>query len=192
MRITLSSSTAGAYFACCAHLGASSAHAFRRLARELSHHGAPEELVASAEHAALAEIEHTRTMEALATRFGDASKMLVPLDAPPRALFEVALENAVEGCVRETYGAALVLLHAARSCDAEVRAALASLARDECGHGETSWAVLRWTMSKLSSVERAEIVRAMHEALDPGTPSRAEKQLLLQLVTTHVLYLAVA
>src|SRR5262249_18706716 len=98
-------STLGAYFADAAHLEDASVHAFRRLRRELLAHGAPPRLLRAAERAARDEIRHARLTGRLARRFGgDLCRARVKKLAT-RPLDEVAIENAVEGCVRETFGA---------------------------------------------------------------------------------------
>jgi hypothetical protein len=85
--------------------------------------------------------------------------------APPRPLFEVALENAVEGCVRETYGAVVGLVEAQTSADASLRRAMRSIAVDECRHAELAWAVHAWAMARLHAEERRRVKDAMREAV---------------------------
>jgi hypothetical protein len=57
-----------------------------------------------------------------------------------RSLEEMALENVVEGCVRETFGAVVAMIQAERAGDARVRRAMRRIARDETRHAELSWA----------------------------------------------------
>ena len=59
-----------AFFARSAWLEAASVGAFRRLARELRAHGAPDELIAAAKACALDEIRHARLMARLAKKHG--------------------------------------------------------------------------------------------------------------------------
>jgi hypothetical protein len=104
-------------------------------------------------------------LDALAARFGGRRATSRPIaSCPARTLLEVALENAVEGCVRETYGAALGVLRAARATCPEIRAAMATLARDECGHAELSWRVLAWHLRALDEAGRLALARAMSDA----------------------------
>ena len=84
-------------------------NAFVRLARELAHHRAPAALVARARARAAAQDErrHARAMRLRAARFGaegGASRRRLRPRRVPR-LADVLVENAVEGCVRETFGA---------------------------------------------------------------------------------------
>jgi hypothetical protein len=202
----------GRYLAECAHLEAVSVLAFQRLARELRAQRAPDELCAAAESAAGEEARHAEQMDALAARFG-ATREQARLDGQnrPRTLLEVALENAVEGCVRETYGAALGVLRASRASCPEVKATLAKIARDECGHAELSWRVLSWHLGRLDHGGRLAIARAMaiarralaEQILRDGTmglctideallgmPTVREKLLLLEAVEERAFFQA--
>jgi hypothetical protein len=150
-----------------AYLEAVSVHAFARLERELVAHGAPAHLVRGARRARRDEVRHTRVEVRLARARG-AGVDHCP-DAPgsqePRSLFDVALENAVEGCVRETYGAVAGLVEARMSRDPSVRGAMRSIAPDECRHAELAWAVHRWAMQRLGDEERRRIENAMRSAV---------------------------
>jgi hypothetical protein len=193
----------GAYFAACSYLEAVSAHAFARLRGELSAHGAPPALIERARLAIDEEARHAELTASLARRFGVEPARPAAPSAEVRSLFELARENAVEGCVRETYGAALALVRAARAGDAEVRVALASLAHDECGHAELSWATHAWATERLDEAARTEIRRAMRAAVDElagggddvlfdddadlaGLPTRAERRRLLAQLDERV------
>lgn len=156
----------GAVFASRAYLEAVSVHAFARLERELAFHGAPKELLRAARRARREEIRHTAMTVRLARRFGaSASLPAAPAETPVRSLFEIARENAVEGCVRETYGAVIGLVEASTSSDDEVRAASRRIAEDECGHAELAMAVARWIEPLLTASDRAKIRAAVGEAI---------------------------
>jgi hypothetical protein len=140
----------GAYLARAAVLEGLSVPAFQRLARELDAHGAPLALVARARRAARDEVRHRRTMTALARRYGAEPALERP--EPPtgvRSLAEVALENAAEGCVRETFGAVVAAHQAVAAADAAIRAGLRAIARDEAGHAALAWDVHEWASSRL-------------------------------------------
>ena len=157
----------GNFFARAARLEAASVHAFRILARELRAHGAPARLIAAARRSALDEVRHTRLTSALACRHG--AQPFRPVLGPAREarpLEAVALENAVEGCARETYGAAVGLWQARHARDAEVKTALGSIADDEVRHAELSWAVARWAEPRLSEAARSRIAEARAKAFD--------------------------
>jgi len=158
-------STAGTFLAHCAWLEAASVHAFRHLERELAAHGAPAKLVARAARAAREEIRHTATTSRLARRFG--AEVTVPQlpQGPVRSLQDIATENAVEGCVREAYGALVAMWMAERAADPEVRKAFAVIAREEAGHAELAWRVAAWIEPQLDAESRAAATRARHGAL---------------------------
>ncbi|MBL8739609.1 MAG: ferritin-like domain-containing protein [Myxococcales bacterium] len=156
----------GQFFANAAHLEAASVPAFAQLAAELSAHGAPPALVRAAERARREEIRHAQVTAALARRFGAAP--ITPLLSPRglRDLRAMALDNATEGCVRETFGAAIATVQARTARDASVLRAMRSIAADETRHAELSWAIDRWAMSRLTSSGRREMRRARRAAVE--------------------------
>lgn len=156
----------GRYFAQSAALEAAAVDAFERMARELQALGAPADLVQWARASADDERRHTRDMKVLAERFAVTPVLHAPQPLALRGLFEVALENAVEGCVRETYGAVVAHHQAQHARDAEVRAAMAPVAEDETRHAALSWAVAEWALAQLSETQRAEIRAAQRTAID--------------------------
>jgi hypothetical protein len=154
-------------FAAMAYLEAVSVQAFTRLERELRAHGATAKLVRDARCAAGDERRHTTIMSTLARRRGVVPQMpSASNDSTIRPLFEVALENAVEGCVRETYGAVMGLVEAKTGADEETRRALQAVAADECEHAELAWAVHDWAMSRLAPAQREQIREHMHDAIE--------------------------
>ncbi|MCP3142959.1 ferritin-like domain-containing protein [Pyxidicoccus xibeiensis] len=154
----------GVLFAKMAHLEAASVPAFERLADELAAHGAPERLVRAARRSAAEEVRHARAMESLAVRHGAAMPEMTVAPFRDRSLEALALENAVEGCVRETFGALLAAWQARCAEDAGVRESLATIAPDELRHAELSYAIDAWAMSRLSPEARARVEAARREA----------------------------
>ncbi|MEO8874282.1 MAG: ferritin-like domain-containing protein, partial [Polyangiaceae bacterium] len=101
-----------------AFLEAVSVHAFDRLEHELHAHGAQADLLLDARRARRDEERHTAMMTKLAARHGTYAQMpAAPKPTPIRSLVEIALENAVEGCVRETYGALRGLIESETATD---------------------------------------------------------------------------
>jgi predicted metal-dependent hydrolase len=180
----------GRYYAEAAHLEAAAVVAFEVMVEELEHFGAPAELVARAKRAQSDEIRHAARMSALARRYG---AKVPPLDVAParrRSLLDMALENAVEGCVRETWAALSAHWQAAMAADPEARRIWREVAIDESEHGELSLAVHDWIAQRLSGEQRAlvtaakeraasDLVRALENEPEPelvsvaGLPSRA-------------------
>lgn len=157
-------SEAGRLLASMAHLEAVSVHAFERLERELVAHGAPRRLVEGARRARRDEVRHARMMGELADRRGAKATPPPTRRLPVRSLEAIARENAVEGCVRETYGAALAAYQAQAATDPEVRLALEVIARDELRHGELAWSVARWSESRLDERARRRVTSARRRA----------------------------
>ncbi|EYF02934.1 putative lipoprotein [Chondromyces apiculatus DSM 436] len=159
------SSRLGAYFAEVAQLEAASVHAFAVLREELALHGAPQALLDQADAAREDEVRHARIMKRVAARFGGVVREPVVAPRAPRSLEEVALENAAEGCVRETYGA-LVGMHQARFArDQVVRRVMRRVAQDEAAHASLAWAVDAWARSRLSPEALARVEAARQQAL---------------------------
>ena len=182
-----SSSAVGAFFAEVMQLEAAAIDAFDILAEELSAHGAPADLVAATERARADEVRHACMAAALMRRFGGAAERPQVSRRGVRPLFAIALENVVEGCVREAFGAFQASWQAAHATDDAVRAVMRRVARDEVEHAELSFAIAAWIETRLSDAERAELAaaraRATAELLAeltaqlPGGPAEALLQL---------------
>jgi hypothetical protein len=155
----------GAYFASAARLEAASVTAFQRLHAELAFHGAPGELQAAARAAERDEVRHTRAMARLARKHG-ARYVRPHVEAVAmRSLEEVARENAVEGCARETFGALLATWQAAHVDDASLAATLAIIAEDETRHAALSWSIHAWAVGELDHDARARLQAAWTSAI---------------------------
>ena len=166
---------AGSYFSEIAHLEAASVTAFRILRDELRAQGAPKKLVRAAGRAARDEIRHTRATGALARRYGATPRVPQIAPAKARSLEAMALENAIEGCVRETYGALLATRQAKLATDPVVRAAMMRIARDETRHASLSWSVGRWLEARLAPSAKRNIERAKRAAADELLSSLANE-----------------
>jgi hypothetical protein len=156
----------GDYFAQASRLEAASIPAFQVLAAELRAHRAPAALVKAARRSAQDEVRHTHATSALARRYG-AEPIRPSFGATPseRPLEAIAIENAVEGCVRETYGALVALWQARTAQDPVVAAAMAPIAADETRHAELAWEVAAWAEPRLSPAARHRIDAARVTAL---------------------------
>jgi hypothetical protein len=156
----------GVHFARVACMEAGSVEAFRRMRDELVLHGAPRRLVNAATRAIRDELRHVRQTSALARRFGEDP--VSPIPAPPvrpRSLEEMARENAVEGCIRETYSALECLWQAKVARDPVVRSVMTRIARDEMRHVALAWAVHRWATSRLDADARARLQAAQEDEI---------------------------
>jgi len=155
----------GRHFAAAAHLEAASINAFLRLREELALHGADVALQDAALASAMEEVLHTDVSTRLAHRFGATPRSPEVEALPPRSLFAVALDNAVEGCVRETFGALVAHHQALHARDAQVRSLMTDIAEDETRHAELSWAIDRWAWEQLPASEREALREAQREAV---------------------------
>ncbi len=178
-----SATAIGARLAEMAELEAASISAFDRLARELAAHGAPEALVARARTARRDEIRHARSMRSLARRFGATPRAPRGAKLAVRARVAVAIENAVEGCVFETFGAVVATFQGSRAEDPAVRATFAGIAADERRHAALAWDVDAWLATICSAEEREAVDRARRHARDrlriepPTDDAHAERAL---------------
>jgi hypothetical protein len=162
-------SVLGAYFADMAALESSAVRAFERLARELDALGAPATLIARARSAARDEVRHARVAGSLARRFGASAPSVTTEALAVRDRLAVARENAVEGCVRETFGALVGTFQARAARDPDVARAMGAIARDETEHAALAWDVAAWLEPQLTDAERASLARDRAEALDALT-----------------------
>jgi hypothetical protein len=159
------SSTLGAYFASLFHLEAASVTGFRDLERRLARFGAPTRLRTAASVAAEDERRHARAMGHLARRYGGRPERPRVRPRPEPNFVELLEDNAIEGCVGETYGALLALAQSRRATDPGIRRAMARIAADETRHAALAWEIARWGWRRLSDRERRRVGRALRSAL---------------------------
>ncbi len=154
------------FFAESAHLEAASVTAFERLAAELRAMQAPDELIVAAERAAADEVRHAQSVGELAELCGgQVSSVDFDLDKDTlRSRLEIAIENATEGCVGETWGALLAAHQAAAAEDPELRRCMAIIAADEARHAALAWAVDEFFKDRLTAAERSQVEAARRQA----------------------------
>ncbi|MBN8612724.1 MAG: ferritin-like domain-containing protein, partial [Deltaproteobacteria bacterium] len=80
------------------------------------------------------------------------------------ALVQLAIDNAVEGCVREAYGAVVAAAQAASASDTQVRATFSAIAREEAEHALLSLDLDAWAGSRLSPRDRRRVAAERDEA----------------------------
>ncbi|MBL8916096.1 MAG: ferritin-like domain-containing protein [Archangium sp.] len=157
---------------------AGAALAFAQLARELDRHGVSPQFSRRARRAAREEVRHAQLVGRLARAHGGRFGVTQPIDTG-RTLEALALENATEGCVRETLGALIGLHQSRHASDTAVRAVMAEVSRDELGHASWSHALADQLDGQLSLAARRRVREARAEALLSATrelsaaPSRA-------------------
>ena len=155
----------GRFFAEVAHLEAASVVAFERLAEELAALGAPQELVDSALASRDDEVRHARMTASVAKRFGGRPQAPRVERAEKRSAVAIALENAVEGCVRETYGALVAHHQACAAGDRAIASIMHAIAEDETRHAGLAWDVAAWLEPRLAPAERSEVEAARAQAI---------------------------
>jgi hypothetical protein len=160
---------AGAWLASIATLEAASVTAFARLARVLVRLHAPTKLVEAARRAIADELAHASAIGALARRHGahvDAPLVPAVTDASnDREIEHLAIENAVEGQVGETFGALLAACQARAAADPDVRAVFGRIAGDEARHAALAHQLAPWFERRLGWRERNAVARARQDAI---------------------------
>jgi hypothetical protein len=154
----------GRFFAQLAHLEAASVGAFTTLGQELRELGAPAALVRAAQRSARDEVRHARAMARIARRHGGEPPPVRAARRRTRSLAAVAIENAVEGCVRETFGALVAAWQAEHARDERIARAMARIASDEIRHAALAWAIARWIELRLDARARRTLVSARRAA----------------------------
>ncbi len=156
----------GRWAAKAAHAEAASVPAFVHLGRELSAHGAPASLCRRARAAAADEVVHTVLMRAVARGRGATVPRPEVEALPIRTLEAIALENMVEGCVRETWAALEATWQAEHAGDAELRELLQRIAADEARHAELARDVDAWCRTRLDAAALARVDAARDQAVE--------------------------
>lgn len=149
-----------------ARIEAASVHAFRRLERSLGELGADDDLRARARRAARDEIKHARSAARLARMRGARPRPVRLARERTPTTFELAMENAVAGCVHETLGVAYLEHQRTHAADPELRALAASLYDDELEHAALSWDLVAFFDRRLDAEERSQLRAATARALD--------------------------
>jgi hypothetical protein len=155
----------GRFFQGAAALEAASVRAFEMIGRELHALGAPAALQRKAREAVDDEVDHSWRMARLAERFAATAYVPSVCDTPLRDRFALALDNAVEGCVRETFAALLATYQAAHALDAEVLQAFARISRDETRHASLAWQLQAWLEAELLPAQRERVHAAQRAAV---------------------------
>jgi hypothetical protein len=105
-------------------------------------------------------------MARLARRHGGVPRKVRVKRSPLRTLAEIAIENAVEGCVRETYGALVATYQARAAGDVDLRSAMQQIAKDETRHAALAWKIHEWADRRLEVSDRQRVNDARREAIE--------------------------
>lgn len=150
---------------------------FARFTMELLAMGAPPELLADAQRAALDEVDHARLCLDLAATLDGATAGPGALD-PSGALDGLSAEKSVrdaivEGCVGETVAALVAQAQLARATHPQARAVLERIAADEERHAALAWRFVAWAMTARPEL-RPVVERTFADALLRPVPVLAE------------------
>jgi hypothetical protein len=154
----------GRYLACAAHLEAASVHAFAELSEQLERWGAPAALIARCRRAMGDEIRHARDVGKLAMALGYTPAAALR-EATEGDLLSVAIHNATEGCVSETWAALEAHMIAGKTPYPAFREVFAQIAQDETRHAQLSWDLHAWLCAQLGPAERAQVLDAQRQAI---------------------------
>jgi len=153
------------YLAHLAHLEAASVPAFEQLAIGLEGLGAPEELVRAAQRSARDEARHAREVTRLARDHGMEPPGVRIGANRRRSAADLARENAVEGCVRETFGALLAAWQANHARDRAFARTIRRIAADEARHAALAWSIAAWLEPRLDAASRRAVRCAKQRAV---------------------------
>ncbi|MEM6989456.1 MAG: ferritin-like domain-containing protein [Myxococcota bacterium] len=148
---TIADDACARWLAEAAHDEAGSVASFRLLAAELAVHDAPGALLRALGRAAEDERRHAAAVSSLARARGAEPIRPRLRPVPSRTLEAIALENAVEGCVRETFNALLAAHQARHAESVSIREVMCGIAEDECRHAELAWALDAWFRTRLDA-----------------------------------------
>lgn len=136
---------------------------FARASIELLAVGAPAELLADCQRAALDEIRHAQACAELAWSLGAARRgpsRVAPVAPRHPDLRRLAVDTFIEGCVGETV-AAVALRTAVEACDdAEMVRVVAAIAEDEERHAALAWRTLGWALEQGGTEVRSAVSAA--------------------------------
>ena len=156
------------------HLERASVVAFEELAAWLDDRGALPALIQRCRDSAADEVVHADLFDALLRREGIEPP---PVDADPCAPspLDVAIHNATEGCVSESFGALLGAYQAQHARDPEIRSIFSRLASDELRHGQLAWDLHFYLLDELDAAAQARVWERLEEALG-RLPQQARAQ----------------
>lgn len=163
--------------------------AFSRFSLQLLQLGAPAELLAETQRATLDELEHARCCFSLASRFGEGTWGPGPLDISGAAL-EPSLDAIVRGTVLEgCIGETLAALEAAESAhyarDAQVKATLERIARDEARHAALAWRFVAWALQAGDEQTRTRVAALFAAEAPHDVACGASSQVVASVFTDY-------
>lgn len=153
--------------------------AFARVSWLLAAAGAPADLLVRAQRAGIEEIEHARACFALAAGYGGRTFTVEPMPALARAgmgdardpLAVLAAESLSDGCQLEDFNADVAAACAEVCAEPVTRGVLDTIAREERGHAELSWAIVEWLVARHRGAVERVLARAATDLDDYPRPT---------------------
>ena len=158
------------YFASVAQEEAVSVYAFQEMLFFLKERNAPDHLIQACHKAIHEEKEHTAMMTQLAHQHGCTQAAIKIKRGSFSSMFDFAMQNAIAGCIEETWASVLALYRAQHTPKYQER--FTQIARDEIGHAQLSWHIHQWAMSQLSTPEQQHIIAQMKARLKQPVSNR--------------------
>jgi hypothetical protein len=152
-----------AYYAKSAQLEAASVIAFVQLAKQLQGFGAPTELLERCLSAAKDEIHHAQMLATVAKQRKETIPRIV-MEETSEDILTIAIHNACEGCIFETWSALEAALKSDRA-EPSLRGMYAQIAADEMKHAQLSWDIHAWLVQQLSPQQIAIVEENRSQAL---------------------------
>lgn len=156
---------AAAWLASAATLEAASVTAFARFARALARFGAPAKLVEAARRAIADELAHAGAVGRLAYAYGAVAEAPQIEECVEPDLEQLAIENAAEGQVGETFGALVATCQGRAASDPDVRTVYARIAIDEARHAALAHHLAPWFERRLGVHQRNAVAHARQVAV---------------------------
>ena len=158
---------------------------FARATLDLLAVGAPADLVAGVQAAALDEVEHARIAFSMASAYAGAPLGPGPLAPLPPAegaptLASVARSTLLDACAGETVAALAAREASGLADDPVVATALDRIAEDEERHAELAWRTVAWALRSGGQPVREALeaaALALRDALDEPAPAGRDEDL---------------
>lgn len=176
---------------------------FAQLTLDLMSFGAPPDLLADAQRAALDEIEHAKITFALASAYGGSALGPAALSARPGAchsLADLTRTTFIDACVGESVASAQLADRAREADDPALSRLLTTMAADEERHAELAWRIVAWTLRsgdptvvEALSAARDEVIDELvsltHETVPATTNDELRAMVLREIVLPCVIAL---
>jgi hypothetical protein len=145
--------------------------AFARVTLEVMALGAPADLVAGLQRAALDEVAHAQLCFDMVARFGGGAVEPGPFPLPATLSLattpvDIAVAAVREGCIGETVSAWLAERAAERATDPQARQVLDRIAADEARHAALSWRLVAWLLEEHGADVYDAVVAALAEPVE--------------------------